>query len=112
MKDAPLAGAWMALIEGLDGLPNSPGMIAQLLDDLDITGSPGSACWCPMARYLRGISGCASSDELRVKAGTVFLRRGNLILETELPLHVSEFVVRFDFGDYPGLNAANWLMAA
>ena len=94
-----------AIDDALAALPPTAGEIATLFADLNIKGRTGDSCGCPIANYLGGevkdsgafISVCA--EELTVSHDTDSLS-GRL----QPPVHVTEFVNRFDNGDFPHLE--------
>jgi len=96
-----------AVEDALAALPAAADEIAALFVDLNIKGRTGDACGCPVANYLGGevkdsgahIIVCA--DELTI-GHDADLNAGCQRLEP--PMHVTEFVNRFDNGDFPHLE--------
>ncbi len=90
----------------LSDLGDSPQGVAARLRSYGMTGMPGRADACPMARYLRAVIG---SERTIGRVGVLeqrlrVTRRGlHLPFSIPLPLAIRSFVQSFDEGQFPEL---------
>lgn len=82
--------------------------IAAYLVDNNITGKRTSACNCPIAALLKQ----RTNTIFEVYSRTITVSPDNetpdpLLRYWPVPKPVGEFVVRFDYGDYPELESRN-----
>ena len=89
----------------LSDLGDSPDAVAARLGVLGVVGEPDDAWRCPIAQYL-----LQQVPDVRVvtvgdDAAEVYLRSPRPVT-VGLPGPVRAFCVRFDHGDYPGLDVS------
>lgn len=84
----------MTIEQKLADLPNTPDEIAKFLIARGINGRRGSGYACPFARYI-GCGVTVTSDKIVINPDT-----GTYLAVTK---PVSEFICKFDQGDYPEL---------
>ena len=90
----------------LSSLGDTAESIAQKLSELNIQGRPQHAESCPIARYLTR-KGTDGRYEVEDEAVTVWISEGDVTEEFVIvPLEdpVSEFVTRYDGGDFDELD--------
>lgn len=93
----------LSLAQALAALPDTADGIAAHLIALGRKGVPGDGCNCPVSNYLTG------EGFHRVWVAASWTRAyaepssGRQVVET--PAHITEFVDRFDAGEWPELVA-------
>lgn len=95
-----------AVCDCLDQLGHSPEEVAARLEMYGVTGVPGRADDCAMARYLRAVIGTEHTvGRVGVLEQRLRITRPRLRLPLSIPLPeaIQGFVRHFDEGDYPAL---------
>lgn len=92
-----------AILEALGALGDTTEKVAGTLARLDIKGTRNECFTCPIAEYLKArlLSSWVEVGTLDIAAG-----RDEEWVEVETPAHIAAFVLAFDRGAYPGLEAA------
>ena len=89
----------------LIALGSTPDAVAKTLEERGYRGVRGLCSICPVAEYLRDVTG----REVEVKDGSSALNTGRASsgdlrwIEVDNPAAVAEFVRAFDYGAYEGL---------
>lgn len=93
-----------AIDEALAALPPTPDEVAELFEELGITGEVGAACHCPVAKYLIGEFPDASTVAAFTRA-TVVMPGETIDAATwaPMPAHLRAFIDSFDDLLYPAL---------
>lgn len=89
----------LTLEQALAQLPDSADGIAAYLIEQKCRGVRADSCYCPIAKYLDGAGfGSASVADVAVEAYI-----GDIWYGADNPPHITEFVRRFDKGEWPEL---------